>query len=75
MLSQNISEKNGFIRTICGIALVSFGTARIARNPDCLLGKAMIIGGAMKVAEGYYQYCPIVAMLDTEEEMDNYTFN
>ena len=73
MLSQNISEKNGFIRTICGIALVSFGTARIARNPDCLLGKAMIIGGAMKVAEGYYQYCPVVAMLDAEEEMDNYT--
>lgn len=74
VLSQNISEKNGFIRTICGIALVSFGTARIARNPDCLLGKAMIIGGAMKVAEGYYQYCPVVAMLDTEEEMDGYTF-
>lgn len=74
MLPQNISEKNGFIRTICGIALVSFGTARIARNPDCLVGTAMIIGGAMKVAEGYYQYCPVVALLDPEEEMENYTY-
>ena len=73
MLSQNISEKNGFMRTICGITLVSFGTARIARNPDCLLGKAVIIGGAMKVAEGFYQYCPVVALLDAEEKIDNYT--
>ena len=75
MLTKNISEKNSFIRMMCGVALVSFGTARIARNPDCLTGKAMIIGGAMKVAEGYYQYCPVVAMLDVQEEMEDYTFN
>ena len=74
MLAHNISKKNGFIRTICGIALVSFGTARIARDPDCLIGKAMIIGGAMKVAEGHYQYCPVVAMFDDEEETNPYTF-
>ena len=63
MLPQNISEKNGFIRMICGITLVSFGIARIARNPDCLIGKAMIIGGAMKVAEGSYQYCPLTELV------------
>jgi len=76
VLSQNISEKNGFMRTICGITLVSFGTARIARNPDCLLGKAMIIGGAMKVAEGFYQYCPLteLAANDTEYGQDGFTY-
>ena len=74
MISKNISKQNGFIRTMSGIILVSFGTARIARKPDCLLGKAMIIGGAMKVAEGYYQYCPVVAMLDDQEETNEYTF-
>lgn len=70
MLPQNISEQNGFIRMICGTALVSFGTARISRNPNCLIGKIMIVGGAMKVAEGYYQYCPVMAMIADEEEYD-----
>ena len=67
MLLQNISEQNGFIRMICGTALVSFGTARISRDPDCLIGKIMIIGGAMKMAEGYYQYCPLTAMVVDQE--------
>ena len=76
MLPQNISEKNGFIRMMCGIALVSFGTARIARNPDCLIGKAMIIGGSMKVAEGYYQYCPLTEFVagDTEDGQSEFTY-
>jgi hypothetical protein len=67
MLTENISERNGFIRMVCGVALVSFGTARISRNPDCLIGKLMIIGGSMKVAEGYYQYCPVTAMAADDE--------
>ena len=76
MLPQNISEKNGFIRMICGIILVSFGIARIARNPDCLIGKAMIIGGAMKVAEGSYQYCPLtdLATGDTEYGQSDFKY-
>ena len=76
MLPQNISEKNGFIRMICGIALVSFGIARIARDPDCLVGTAMIIGGAMKVAEGSYQYCPLTELVagDTEDEQSGFTY-
>ena len=76
MLPQNISEKNSFIRMICGIALVSFGTARIARNPDCLIGTAMIIGGAMKVAEGSYQYCPLTELVanNTEGEQSEFKY-
>ena len=76
MLSENISEKNGFIRMMCGIALVSFGTARIARNPDCLIGKAMIVGGAMKVAEGYYKYCPLTEYVagDTEDSQSGFMY-
>ena len=76
MLPQNISEKNGFIRMMCGIALVSFGTARIARNPDCLVGKVMIIGGGMKVAEGFYQYCPLTELVANDKEygQDGFTY-
>ena len=76
MLSENISEKNGFIRMICGIALVAFGTARISRNPDCVVGMTMIIGGAMKVAEGSYQYCPLTELVagDTEDDQSGFTY-
>lgn len=70
MLSENISEQNGFIRMMVGIALVSFGTARISRDPDCMIGKLMVVGGAMKVAEGYYQYCPVTAMIVDEDDYD-----
>ena len=67
MLSKNISQQNAFIRLACGIALVSFGTARVSRNSSCLMGKLMILGGAMKAAEGHYQYCPITAMVRAVE--------
>ncbi|WP_431028100.1 YgaP-like transmembrane domain [Lysinibacillus sp. LZ02] len=72
MLSQNISEQNAFMRMTCGIALACFGTARIARNPNCLMGKMMIMAGAMKVAEGYYQYCPVVALVADKNEEEMY---
>ena len=74
VLPQNISEKNSFVRMICGIALVSFGTARIARNSDCLIGTAMIIGGAMKVAEGSYQYCPLTELVANNTEGEQHGF-
>ena len=43
-----------------------YGTAKVARNPNCKIGASLIILGAMKVAEGIYQYCPIVALKEHE---------
>ena len=74
MLQPNISEKNAFIRMMCGIAMTAFGIGRISRNPKCTTGRMMILAGAMKVTEGYYQYCPVVATLDSKEETENYTY-
>ena len=72
MLQENISEQNAFMRLICGVALTSFGIGRIAKNPSCTVGRVMIMAGAMKVAEGIYQYCPIVAMTNPENENEGY---
>ncbi|WP_332645943.1 YgaP-like transmembrane domain [Lysinibacillus sp. 54212] len=71
MLEDNISEKNAFIRLICGVSMVSFGTARIVNDSSCMIGKAMIVAGAMKVAEGMYQYCPLVALMDKKDPMES----
>ena len=68
MLQENISEQNAFIRLMCGVGMTAFGVGRIARDPHCTVGRMMILAGAMKVAEGIYQYCPIVAMMNPEKE-------
>ncbi|MGN7478303.1 YgaP-like transmembrane domain [Solibacillus silvestris] len=67
MLNPNISESNAFIRMMCGVAMTAFGIGRIARDSKCTTGRMMILAGAMKVAEGYYQYCPVTAMVKSEE--------
>ncbi|MER2108527.1 MAG: DUF2892 domain-containing protein [Solibacillus sp.] len=78
MLQPNISETNAFVRMMCGVAMTAFGIGRIARNPTCTTGRVMIMAGAMKVAEGYYQYCPLTAMVmqdETNPEMESNTFS
>lgn len=41
MLNPNISETNAFIRMMCGVAITAFGVGRIARNPQCTVGRIM----------------------------------
>ncbi|MGM9945991.1 MAG: DUF2892 domain-containing protein [Lysinibacillus sp.] len=78
MLQPNISETNAFVRMMCGIAMTAFGIGRISRNPKCTTGRVMILAGAMKVAEGYYQYCPLTELVgddDTEnQEQSSFTY-
>lgn len=74
MLQPNISEENAFIRMICGVSMTAFGIGRISRNPTCTIGRLMIFGGAMKVAEGYYQYCPVTAIVK-EDHSESNTFS
>ena len=78
MLEPNISETNAFVRMMCGVAMTAFGVGRISRNPQCTTGRIMILAGAMKVAEGYYQYCPVTAMVmqdETGPETESNTFS
>ena len=64
MLEENISERNGFMRLICGVALTAMGTAHLSRDSKAL-GFTLITAGAMKVAEGIFLHCPIKAMISS----------
>lgn len=70
MLQPNISESNAFVRMMCGVAMTAFGIGRIAHNPKCTVGRLMIFAGSMKVAEGYYQYCPLTAVIKDDDDED-----
>lgn len=68
MLKPNISDTNAFLRLICGVTCTSFGTARLARQSNCKIGMMLTILGAMKIAEGIFEYCPIVALTEMNEK-------
>ena len=61
--TQNISTRNALCRITLGLSMVSFGGARLVRNPHCSKGRAMVILGAMKVGEGTVKFCPLKAIL------------
>ncbi|MFY3790118.1 YgaP family membrane protein [Ureibacillus sp. MALMAid1270] len=63
-MEENISERNGFMRLICGVAMTAMGTAHLARDSKGL-GFALIAAGAMKVAEGIFLYCPLTAAINS----------
>jgi len=64
MLEENISERNGFARLMCGVAMTAIGTAHLARDSKGL-GFTLVAAGAMKVAEGIFLYCPLTAALNS----------
>lgn len=63
-MEENISERNGFMRLICGVAMTAMGTAHLSRDSKAL-GFTMVAAGAMKVAEGIFLYCPVKAMINS----------
>ncbi|WP_081976173.1 YgaP family membrane protein [Ureibacillus manganicus] len=63
-MEENISERNGFGRLMCGVALTAMGTAHLARDSKGL-GFALVAAGAMKVAEGIFLYCPLTALINS----------
>ena len=48
-------------------------SARIARNPDCPIGKAMIIGGGDESSGRIYQYCPLTEFMQTVNHANDVT--
>ena len=68
MTERNLSSKNAFVRFTCGTAMTAFGIARLSRDSTCMKGKAMVILGSMKMAEGIFHYCPTKAMMSSNME-------
>nr|WP_232337068.1 DUF2892 domain-containing protein [Lysinibacillus timonensis] len=63
-MQENISERNGFVRLMCGVAMTAMGTAHLTRDSKAL-GFTLITAGAMKVAEGIFLYCPLTAAINS----------
>lgn len=63
MQTSNISKQNAFMRFSLGTTMAAMGIARYSRNPSCNRARAMIVIGAMKMAEGVFKYCPTKALM------------
>ncbi|SOB98934.1 hypothetical protein SAMN05880501_102125 [Ureibacillus xyleni] len=63
-MQENISEKSGFVRLALGTGLTAFGVAHLTKDSGSkTLGSALVLAGAMKVAEGIFLYCPMKALI------------
>ena len=61
-MRPNIGRTNSFIRTMIGFSILSFATARMVKKPWKQSYVLLAVVGAMKVAEGLMNYCPLVAL-------------
>jgi hypothetical protein len=66
-MKPNISLVNALIRIACGLTVISWSTARLARRPHHSSYLFMTMMGALKVAEGITRFCPLTLL------MQNYT--
>ena len=63
MMTPNLSAGNAFVRFAAGTSMLAFGIASISRKPSCNRGRATILMGATKMAEGIFRYCPAKAVM------------
>ncbi len=63
-LEGNLSPQSAFGRFVCGATMTAYGIGRIAKDKGGFRGQAMILFGAMKMAEGVLKYCPAKAAMN-----------
>ncbi|APH06487.1 YgaP family membrane protein [Bacillus weihaiensis] len=71
MVRPNIGIVNALIRITCGLALLSFSTAKYCKKPWRDSYIFVMILAAMKVGEGIVRFCPITYLF---EQNDTYFF-
>ena len=69
-ITKNIGILNALIRITIGLTILSWSTAKMVKFPwrDSYLFIA--ICGAMKVAEGIVRFCPVTALFERYQEME-----
>ncbi|MEH7114906.1 DUF2892 domain-containing protein [Neobacillus niacini] len=69
-ITKNIGILNALIRITIGLTVLSWSTAKMVKFPwrDSYLFIA--ICGAMKVAEGIVRFCPVTALYERYQEME-----
>lgn len=72
-ITKNIGILNALIRITIGLTVLSWSTAKMVKFPwrDSYLFIA--ICGAMKVAEGIVRFCPVTALFERYQEMEQQT--
>ena len=69
---KNIGILNALIRITIGLTVLSWFSAKYVRKPWENSYLFIMICGAMKVAEGIVQFCPLTALYEKcQEEMDS----
>lgn len=63
-ISPNINVVNALVRITVGLTVVSWGTAKLVKQPwrDSYL--IVVLLGAMKVAEGIVRFCPLTLLYE-----------
>lgn len=69
-IKQNIGILNALIRITCGLTLLSWTTAKMAKKPWRESYLLLAVVGAMKVAEGIVHYCPVTAVVQSQMGKD-----
>ncbi|PAE42974.1 YgaP family membrane protein [Bacillus sp. 7884-1] len=72
-ITKNIGILNALIRITIGLTVLSWSTAKMVKFPwrDSYL--LIAICGAMKVAEGIVRFCPVTALFERYQEMEQQT--
>ncbi|TKC14806.1 YgaP family membrane protein [Robertmurraya kyonggiensis] len=65
-IQQNIGILNALIRITCGLTLLSWTTAKMAKKPWRESYLLLALTGAMKVAEGIVRYCPVTSVVKSQ---------
>jgi hypothetical protein len=63
-VKQNIGIVNALIRITCGLAMLSWTTARLSKKQNRYTYVIMAIMAAMKVGEGIVRYCPLTDLYE-----------
>lgn len=58
-MKKNVGRMDAYFRIMMGIALVTFGGARLVRKRG-RKGTLMVLFGASKLAEGLTRFCPML---------------
>ena len=69
-ITKNIGILNALIRITIGLTILSWSTAKMVKFPWRDSSLFIAICGAMKVAEGIVRFCPVTALYERYQEME-----
>lgn len=67
-MKKNIGTVNSMVRISCGLTLLAWSIAKMAREKPSGTQLFVSLMGAQKVAEGITRYCPLTEALGMEKK-------